>query len=905
MDKLNRTPGSDESYTSDEENLAQRGQGFLSPKTKAAKYAKSLTKIFDSVTPPPQSKEGMAGAIPIAGESTSDSESEQSDIELPKSTRWKFPKGNYRFAAQVMTIFEELRGTPQFSKPFLWDHRPENPDLFHENALVIKEEKRWHSLLLRTLWAQKGDPKTPGCWLSLEALKDATSGDTAWEKVYATRLAFYEYDLINELLIKTSFPQSELAYRSREEEAFNWFDTCDKKFDPWAMERLLKLQSNPNTTQTKISLIDRELEELDQQLDYYDKCYNDWRQQAHIRKEDNYASGMAWKRVWSRPLLMPLHKSWEDISDIDVLKTAQVFKQLRHFVYTKRNAFIMVQTMMEKVMDKLEIQHHRLDITQDLKAAISKDHSRSEKVEYLKYYKDSFDMTPPEMLQFYQWKNVKTNTRKFGNAEFKLRQAKDSERENPALLDIELLIFPTVKQMVSKGNQGDALYVKLTDLKRMLKPLGYWLDESIEIAAKAEAKTFVSDLRTHVPAGYPLYPIPGSTCLRMLCATLEFEKVLSPDKPVPDISFKNGFNIVHATQDRPYNRSSKINDSFVLQKAATKNTKQSRNEHSHLPLTDAQAVINHACPNNVWLGPSINPEQLDFESKTQEDMLQNWPASVWQKQNPRFTWRHWDEAMELTPTKPCVLDKHSMVVICYAFGTLCKFLWNSHVRRLEENPINTPKYSFDSFKRLLSVMELGSDKRRVVSARYLAEKYGGSLICAYCEAITKQMTDVIANCQQAYAKYAQETQVGEHTYQRVLDLFKKNEQEQLETSKKEIELKLQISEALFEKTVLLYELSTLASRVLVFDKDKSLVPEGHTLPSGIPLQLTHFLSAICRSLPSEAFRSPTTLTQSIKEALKDYFVNRYKPCKAGRVSAVTAAPSDDINDSTSNEDLPQ
>ena len=191
----------------------------------------------------------------------------------------------------------------------------------------------------------------------------------------------------------------------------------------------------------------------------------------------------------------------------------------------------------------------------------------------------------------------------------------------------------------------------------------------------------------------------------------------------------------------------------------------------------------------------------------------------------------------------------------------------------------------------------------MVSARYLAEKYGGSLICAYCEAITKQMTDVMANCQQAFAKHAQEMQVGEHTYQRVLDLFKKNEQEQLEISKKEIrKLKLQINDALFEKTILLQELSILASRALVFSQDKSLVPDGDTFPA---IQQTNFISTIARSLTTEAFKSPITLAQNIKEALKDYFASRHELCKAGRVSDGPAAPSDDINDFTSNEDLQQ
>ena len=898
MDKMNKGLDLEESYTSDEE--VSRGVSLLRSKMKAAKCAKSLIEVFDSITPPPQNKEGTAGVTPIEGELTSNSENEQSDIEASDPIRWKFPKGNYRFAAQVTTIFEELRGTSQFSKPFLWDHRPENPDLFHENSLVIKEEQEWNSLLLRILWAQKGDPKTPGCWLSLGSLKDATEGDTAWEKVYATRLAFYEYDLINELLIKTSFPQAELAYRSREEEAFNWFDTCDKKLDPWAMERLLKLQSNPNTTQTKLSLIDRELEELDQQLDYYDQCYADWRQQAHIRKRGRHASSMAWKKVWSRPLPMTLNEPWENISDIDVLKTAQVFGQLLRFIHTKRNAFINVQTMMEKVMDKLEIQHHRLNIAQDLKEAISKDHSRSGRVEYLKYYKDSFNMTPPEILQFYQWKNVKTNTRKFGNAEFKLHETQDLKQGIPTDLSAELLIFPTVKQMVSKGSQGDALYVKLADLKRMLKPLGYHLDENIEDAAKTEAKTFVSDLRTHVPAGHLLYPMPGSTCLRMLCATLDFEKTLNPENPVPNISFKNGFNIVHVTQDFPYNRSSKINDSFVLQKATTKNAKQSGNKPFHLPLTDAQAVINHACTSKVWLGPSIDPEKPDFETKTQEDMLQNWPDSVWQKQNPHFTWRHWDEAMTTSPnpTKPCVLDKQSMAVICHAFGTLCKFLWNSHVKRLEENPINTPKYSFDSFKRLLSVMELGSDKRKVVGARYLAEKYGGSLICAYCQAVTEQMTNVIANCQQTCARYAQEIQVSEYTYQRALNFFKTKEQEHLTASDKEIrKVKLQIKDALLGKATLLQELSILASRVLAFNHEKSMALKGDTL---LTPQLTRLLSMISVSLTPEAYESPTTLALSIKEALSDHLNNKGT---AGRITMIHTGSSNDINDSSSNEDF--
>ena len=63
--------------------------------------------------------------------------------------------------------------------------------------------------------------------------------------------------------------------------------------------------------------------------------------------------------------------------------------------------------------------------------------------------------------------------------------------------------------MLSKGKEGDALYVALIDLKRMLAPLCYPLDKEIEEKAKSEATGFVSNLRTHVTAGHKLYPLPG------------------------------------------------------------------------------------------------------------------------------------------------------------------------------------------------------------------------------------------------------------------------------------------------------------------------------------------------------------------------------------------------------------
>ena len=889
MDKSSKNL--EESYTSYEDEKV----GPLRPKVtrrstragRASKYARSLTELFDSMAPPPQEEASTAGDLPAVKTPTSTSEDEQSDTEIPKFDRWNFPEGNYHFAEQVYAIFWEISEGSKSSKPLLWDHGPENSDLFHENALMIKDEERLQAIFLKTLWAQRGEPMT------LEVLEDATSGDTAWEKVYATRMAFYEYDLMNELLIKMCFPQAKLDYRSREEEALDWFKTCDTRMNPWAMEKLLKLQGNPNTTQTKLSLIDRELEEVDQQLDYFDQCYSDWHQQAESRKASHCGNRVAWKQDWTEPIPLTLHAPWKDITDIDVLKTACVFEKLRHFIHTKRNAFINIQTMMEKVMDKLEIQHHRLDIAQDLKTALEKDQAHSEKVEHLNYYKDNINMTPPEVLQFYQWKNVKTNTRKFGNAEFRF----DSKRGCPkqlgaSTLDAELLIFPTVKQMMSKGNPDDALYVKLKDVKRMLKPLGYNLDEGIEHEAQTEAKSFISNLRTHVPAGHKLYPIPGKTCLKMLCATLDFEKTLSPEEPVPDVSFNEKFNIVHATQDRPYKQSSKINDSFVLQRAISKGSSETKNESSYFPLREAKAIINDPCPINVWLGPSVNPDRPDFELGTQEDLLQNWPNSVWQKQNPDFTWRHWNQAMiMLSRHDDCVLDKQSMIIICRAFGTLCKFLWRSHVGRLEENSVNTPDYSFKGFKRLLSVMELGTHKRNVIGARHLAERYGGSLVCAHCQSVDRLMTRTVANCQQICAKYAQEAQVTEMNNQALWNHHEKQAKVRLEIDVRNLlNLRRKVRSVEAGKFLLTQELSILAAQVLIFNKQPPSTSSEHAFKF---IYMPRLIMDATRHLTPEDFESATKLTGSIQKVLNAHFHSKeYADEKlGGSLDDVDASPS--------------
>ena len=162
MDKLSKDL--EESYTSYEDERV----GPLRPKVtrrstragRASKYARSLTELFDSMAPPPQEEVSTAGDIPAVKTPTSTSEDEQSDTETPKFDGWNFPEGNYHFAEQIYAIFWEISGGSKFSKPLLWDHGPENSDLFHENALIIKEEERLQAIFLKTLWAQRGEPMT-------------------------------------------------------------------------------------------------------------------------------------------------------------------------------------------------------------------------------------------------------------------------------------------------------------------------------------------------------------------------------------------------------------------------------------------------------------------------------------------------------------------------------------------------------------------------------------------------------------------------------------------------------------------------------------------------------------------------------------------------------------------------
>merc|ERR1712242_440582 len=113
------------------------------------------------------------------------------------------------------------------------------------------------------------------------------------------------------------------------------------------IEKLVSWYSNPNTLQTKIHYTETELNRVRSLLiyfrrahDYYSRCMDELKE-----KNKRWSEDLKSKKEWVKPISAAVtEKSHEKITDIDIVKTAKLFKAIKEVLLQKQCMLIKLNT---------------------------------------------------------------------------------------------------------------------------------------------------------------------------------------------------------------------------------------------------------------------------------------------------------------------------------------------------------------------------------------------------------------------------------------------------------------------------------------------------------------------------------------------------------------------------------
>merc|ERR1712242_689063 len=104
------------------------------------------------------------------------------------------------------------------------------------------------------------------------------------------------------------------------------------------IEKLVSWYSNPNTLQTKIHYTETELNRVRSLLiyfrrahDYYSRCMDE------LKNNKRWSEDLKSKKEWVKPISATIaEESREQITDIDIVKIAKLFKAIKEVLLQKQ-----------------------------------------------------------------------------------------------------------------------------------------------------------------------------------------------------------------------------------------------------------------------------------------------------------------------------------------------------------------------------------------------------------------------------------------------------------------------------------------------------------------------------------------------------------------------------------------
>ena len=236
--------------------------------------------------------------------------------------------------------FEELK----------WDHDPiiYGLNLWKQTvALKVVDQDQLDRTILKHVWKSTD-------WTKTGQIPDVQPEEEDLIMSFTERMASFEYGLISKILMQMAFPN---CYKGidcykrplSDKDALNgsqgWYDPDsfwlkDKKVTFDKVEKLVSWYSNPNTLQTKIYYAEIELKRVRSLLIYFRRAHDYYSRRIDELKEKNEPWSKDQKE-WVNPISAAVaEKSHEEKTNIEIVKTAKLFKAIKEVLLQKQCMFI-------------------------------------------------------------------------------------------------------------------------------------------------------------------------------------------------------------------------------------------------------------------------------------------------------------------------------------------------------------------------------------------------------------------------------------------------------------------------------------------------------------------------------------------------------------------------------------
>ena len=463
---------------------------------------------------------------------------------------------------------------------------------------------------------------------------------------------------------------------------------------------------------------------------------------------------------------LPIDTNIETWAYCHLLKVRFVYRYLVNWMINKQFTLQNLISIYQNEMDREEISQPLLGFDEQLKARTSSTLQRRQKTQsqLMKRQVAMYGhVTPPSIFDYYSWDNIKFGNQEFQPAEFQLTS------RNPHVTNqfqIPTVIMPVVRQLHQQGDVKGNLYVRYSDLIRVMGLLNYAPKKDLEKPATNVAKFLQSSLRQDTPVGFKCFPISGNTNFRTLLACHQFEKKINAAADLPSIVINTDVELVETQKRETLKRYLPLDGHFVLQarKEATASDGAKEADDAfqmlgkiHHDLTETQVV---ECTN-------FAPDHEEIqELHLVQEISNNHPTSVWEKKCalPAALWKkihaHSDRLNDIetyVPEEKLTTAEINKVTI--ALTSMFQFIWNLYISEDDKTPVTgreggavtKPLYGFGSFMKLMSALQSST----VISKHKRRQKQlGQQWLCAYCnqtEILIKAVCQQYSNDHLSYA----------------------------------------------------------------------------------------------------------------------------------------------------------
>ena len=509
----------------------------------------------------------------------------------------------------------------------------------------------------------------------------------------------------------------------------------------------IELFSNPVLRSKVLLGLREQLEKADKWTQSCKEKQNHYSIKCQSMENDYRSQGLNIQRAaligGNNPL--PTDANIGDWAYCHLLKVRFVYRFLVSWMINKQFTLQNLIAIYQSEMDKEEISHPLLGFDEQLKArtrSSTLQRRQESQTQQMKRQSAMFGhVTPPSIFQYYSWDNIKFGNQEFAPAEFQLAN------RNPYVtnqVQIPTLIMPVVRQLHQQNEVKGNLYIRYSDVIRVMGLLNYTPKRDLEKSATNMAKWLQSSLRQDTPTGFKCFPLSGNTSFHTLLACHQYEKRLDPKADLPSIVINADVELVEAEKRDTLKRYLPIDSHFVLQArkevTAGEGVKEADDAFQKLgkvkrDLTKTQVA---ECAN---FAP--NKEEIQ-ELHLVHELFKNHPTSAWESKCALTDtlWKKihaYSDGMNgiQNPVQEETLTTAEISKVTIALTSMFQFIWNFYISEDDHIPttenesgaVAKPIYGFDNYMKLMAALQssavMSQQKQR---QRQLQQQW----LCAYC-----------------------------------------------------------------------------------------------------------------------------------------------------------------------------